>query len=134
MARRKHMESSMTNQTTTRTSYRTVLVPANQVGCQETLIEGLVKTHGVEVSTGLCRTITEAQERALALESGRQTKTQAPDYQANQREMDAAWAKLQTIGIRDGGVCHQTIEDAIKAGIHTVEWALASRYLVAGWL
>jgi len=125
------------------TTFRTVVVPAYAGFSAESLIEGLVTRYpnGIgtvypkpALTTGLCRTIEEAQTRAAELDAGRQPRTQAPDYQANEREMAAALAKFETMAIKDGGMCQSAIEAALKAGIHTVEWAIASRYLVAGWV
>jgi hypothetical protein len=109
--------------------YRSVIVPAYSDFAAETLIEG---TCG-DLTSGLCRTIEEAQTRILALVKGEQLKTQAPDYQANEAEMQRALINVRTYGIRDGGLCRAAVEAAVEAGIHTVEWAIASRYLVAGW-
>lgn len=118
-----------------RWTLRTVEVPAYQFFPVERLVEAVSVSGGW--TSGLCRTVEEAQERATALDSGQPLLTQAPDYQANEAEMAAAAAKFvgpNALGIRDGGFCQQAIEAAVKAGIHTVEWAIASRYLVAGWV
>jgi hypothetical protein len=48
--------------------------------------------------------------------------------------MAAAWDRVQTTGIRDGGYCHAAVKAAMEAGIHTAAWAIASRYLVARWI
>jgi len=112
------------------TTFRTVTVPAYAHFPSETLHEGRYGS----LTSGLCRTPYEARTRIAAIISGRGAATQAPDYQANEREMTAAMAKFDMMAIRDGGQCQRAIEAAIKAGIHTVEWAIASRYLVAGWV
>lgn len=120
--------------------YRTVYVPAYAGFASENLIEGQVlitadsDNRPMVHTTGLCQTIEEAQERAQDLEAGRQPRTQAPNYQANESEMASAAAQLVSIAIKDGGMCHAAIERAIRVGIHTVEWAIASRYLIAGWV
>lgn len=110
--------------------WRTVEVPAYAHFTSEALTEATYNG----MTSGLCRTAEEARTRIEALRAGRQPRTQAPDCQANTAEMDTAWAKLQRGAIRDGGACRKAIESALKAGIHTVEWAIASRYLVAGWV
>lgn len=115
----------------TNTRFRTVHVPAYAQFQAEYLIEGRLEDGR---TTGLCRTVEEACERLDALEHGVALRTQAPDYQANETEMADAAATLKNLGIRDGGKCEAAVSAAIKAGIHTVEWAIASRYLVAGWV
>lgn len=81
-----------------------------------------------ELTSGLCRTVEEASVRIQALVEGG-LLTEAPEGQANQREMAAAWERLQTEHSRDGGVLRSAVEAALAAGIHTVEWAVASRLL-----
>jgi len=115
---------------TERATFRTVEVPAYAHFGAERLIEARLG----ELTSGLCREVEEAQERIELLGDGRPLRTTAPDYQASLVEMEAAWAKLQTIALRDCGLCRAAVESARTAGIHTVPWAIASRYLVAGWL
>jgi hypothetical protein len=106
------------------------LVPANAHFPAATLYTMIV--YGI--STGMCATVEECQVRAAAIGYGCNPTTQAPDGQANINEMLNAAATLKTIGIRDDGQCHRTIGAALEAGINTIAWAQASRYLVAGWV
>lgn len=117
---------------TIKSTYRTVDVPAYAGFPAETLYE-FTCCDGL-VTSGLCRTAEEAQRRLLAYESGNMPATEAPERQACVREMYRARARLETMAIRDGGKCNQAVDAALRAGIHTVEWAIASRYLVAGWV
>ena len=122
------MTNSTTAATTLQPKYTTITVPAYAHFHAERLIEA---RYGA-MTSGLCRTVEEAQTRIDLLSAGKAPSTQAPDYQANEREMAAAWARLQVVTIRDGGKCHDAVRAAMAAGIHTVAWAIASRYLVAG--
>jgi hypothetical protein len=122
----------MTNTTTGHIKYATVTVPAYAHFSAERLIEARCGA----MTSGLCRSVEEAQTRIEALVSGEPT-TQAPGYQANEQEMAAAWARLQTVDlreVRDGGMCYEAVAAALAAGIHSTAWAIASRYLVAGWI
>ncbi len=114
----------------TNPTYRPVTIPALASFGEDNLIEATADG----LTSGLCATREEAEARITALVNGAQPETQAPDGQANEREMGEALAYVRSVGIRDGGFCRDAIEAAIKAGLHTVEWAVASRYLVAGWV
>jgi hypothetical protein len=116
--------------TTNQIKYSTITVPAYAQFQDERLYEGRCG----DLTSGLCRTVEEAQSRIELLVAGQQPRTQAPNYQANEREMAAAWDRVQTTGIRDGGYCHAAVKAAMEAGIHTAAWAIASRYLVARWI
>lgn len=111
---------------------RAVEIPAYAHFPATTLHEA--RACGGLVTSGLCRTVEEAQRRVEAYGRGDVPATEAPDYQANTREMMRARAKLEHMAIRDGGACKRAIDAALRAGLHTVEWAIASRYLVAGWI
>lgn len=112
--------------------YRTIEVPAYAQFRAETL-QVATACDGL-VTSGMCRTVEEAQRRIEAYAAGKQPPTEAPDYQANTREMMQARVKLEGVAIRDGGQCARAIDSALKAGLHTTEWAIASRYIVAGWV
>lgn len=114
----------------TKIEYRTVTVPAYAHFDAETLHEARM-CRGL-VTSGLCRTVEEAQKRIEAYQRGEMPDTEAPDGQANTREMMLALTRAN--GIRDAGRCQHAIEVALKFGIHTGFWAIASRYLVAGWV
>jgi hypothetical protein len=110
--------------------YSEVTVPAAGRFSAAVLVEGKLSDGR---TTGLCASLAEAQERAVALYCGA-PQTQAPRGQASRREMLTAWANLQIGAIRDGGQCAAAVELALAAGLHSVEWAQASRYLCAGWV
>lgn len=83
--------------------------------------------------TGLCSSRHEAELRAEQILASGKASTQAPDGQANEAEMACAAAWAAEAGIRDGGACRSAFAAALEAGIHTPEWAIASRYIMAGW-
>jgi hypothetical protein len=85
--------------------------------------EVLWRITGAGWSTGLCREQSEALTRALAWETGGTPETEAP-------EMEECWAAMQSFTARDGGARRRAFEEARAAGIHTAEWAIASRYAV----
>lgn len=120
-------------------TYRTVSVPSYAHLPPSELHEGVV-VGGAELpphvprTTGLCATYSEALDRGQRIQRGLCPRTEAPDGQAATGEMWGAAYKLELANIRDGGMCANAIEAALRAGIHTVEWAIASRYLVAGWV
>lgn len=111
-------------------TYRSVDVPGYGPFPLTVLIEGCLSDGR---SSGLCASIDEAQERVRALYCGR-VQTQSPRGQASRKEMLVAWASLQAGLLRDGGQCAAAVGGALEAGLGTVAWAQASRYLVAGWV
>ncbi len=114
-------------------NYRSVRVPADALGGNEVLIEGRVGDR----STGLCRTIEEAQDRAAALEAGCEPATSTPHGQIGLHEMPIAlaWIRAHHSEIRgDSRRCLAVFEAAAEGGIGCVEWAIASRYVAARWV
>lgn len=108
-------------------TYKTVDVPAYGPFVNGETLHVATVCDGL-VTSGLCRTPEEARSRIEAYAAGSQPPTEAPDYHLNTREMMILRVKMERVTLKDGGVCARAIEAALRAGLHTVEWAIASRY------